>query len=789
MRIFFNLSIRNFLKSVGLNTLNILGLSFGIIAALLIVVYADHEYHYDEFHENATNIYRMEARTNGEAWFSNLGVEHSRELSKGAYPEVLNTVLINRAPKAFVSYKDKKFAETRLIQTNPGSNFFQFFDYKILEGDKETMLEEPNAIVLTKATATKYYGNLSPIGEVLLFDTLQFKVTGVIEDLPTNTHLAFDILYTNKSLYDREHHHSQNYFELAKDADVEELARKIEAMDVAFNDYHILSEVKLISVPDIYLESDAAFGSAGKGDPLQLKVFLIVGALILLIAITNYINLSLAIYLGKGRAVGIRKVFGESKTKIVFAFIYESLTTMSLTIPIILIGFSFALPALNIILDTNLENKLLTSGTYIFGTFGFLIVISIITVIYPALALSNTDTNTLLKSKSAMNITGGTKYRNGLIFLQLILLFTLGISGWFMNQQIRYLDNKDMGFDASNVIKITNAYDIGEFSNYELLKTKLLTYPQIGGVAFGPMMGDGMTPLAYTVEGVDETYENLLSYGVDIDYFDVMGMDLTHGDFKSVLQSSQDGQIVSLVNHNFLNRFGWQDDPIGKKITLRPGTENALERKVSGVFQDFHFYSLKEKITPQIISLRNDPSFVNTNILIKSSTSNLSEVVKIIEDEWYNIKPNLPMEYDLMDEAIKGLYAKEKQAGQISITFSILAISLSVLGLAGFMIYIIGLKSKELTIRKVLGASLLRIIAVLNQDLWFITLTASILGSLFSYLVVSSWLEDYAYTIDMNPWVYPLSLILAYLLIFTITATRSIKWARTNPALTLNEGE
>ena len=164
-------------------------------------------------------------------------------------------------------------------------------------------------------------------------------------------------------------------------------------------------------------------------------------------------------------------------------------------------------------------------------------------------------------------------------------------------------------------------------------------------------------------------------------------------------------------------------------------------------------------------------------------------MVKIIEDEWYNIKPNLPMEYDLMDEAIKGLYAKEKQAGQISITFSILAISLSVLGLAGFMIYIIGLKSKELTIRKVLGASLLRIIAVLNQDLWFITLTASILGSLFSYLVVSSWLEDYAYTIDMNPWVYPLSLILAYLLIFTITATRSIKWARTNPALTLNEGE
>lgn len=787
MSIFFNLSLRNFLKSVALNSLNILGLSLGIIAALLIIVYADHEYHYDEFHEKAANIYRMEAQTNGEAWFSNLGVEHSRELMGGSYPEVVNRVLVNRAPKAFLSNESNKFAETNIIQTNPGSDFFNFFDYKVIEGNRETLLEEPNAIVLTKSTATKYFGEISPIGQVLTHDTIQYKVTGVIADLPTNTHLNFDIIYTNSSLYERDHHHSQNYFELVNEVDITLLEEKIEAMDVALNDFHKLSKVKLMPVSDIYLESDAAFGSGGKGDPLQLKVFLIVGALILLISITNYVNLSLAIYLGKGRAVGIRKVFGESKTQIVLAFIYESLATMILTIPIILIGFSFALPAMSILLDVNLENVLLTSPLYIFGTLIFLAFISILTVLYPALALSSTDVNSLMKSKSAMNITGGTKYRNGLIFLQFILLFTLGISGWFMNQQIRYLDNKDMGFDATNVIRVNNAYEIGEFSNYELLKTKLLTYPQIGGVAFGPMMGDGMTPLAYTVEGVDETYENLLSYGVDIDYFDVMGMELTHGDFKKVLQSSEAGQIVSLVNHSFINRFGWQEEPLEKKIILRPGTENELNRKVSGVFKDFHFYTLKEKITPQIISLRTDPQFVNTNILVKSNTDNLEDVINIIEDQWYQIQPNVPMEYDLMDSAIKEMYAKERQTGQISISFSILAISLSVLGLVGFMIYIIGLKSKELTIRKVLGASLLRIIAVLNQDLWFIVLSAAILGSLFSYLVVSSWLEDYAYTIDMNPWVYPLALFLAYVLIFAITATRSIKWARTNPALTLNE--
>ncbi|MEO9873048.1 ABC transporter permease [Ekhidna sp.] len=787
MSIFVNLTIRNFLKSVGLNSLNILGLSFGIIAALLIIVYADHEYHYDQFHSKSSKIYRMEGKTNGDQWFSNLGMEHARELVAGSYPEVLKRVQLNQAQRAFFSYKEKKFAETNVIQTNIGSQFFEFFDFEILEGGKKSLLGEPYSVVLTESTAEKYFGEVSPVGLALNYDTIQLKVTGVIADLPTDTHLRFDLIYTNPRLYEQEHFHTQTYLELSNEVNVDQLEGKILEMDVARNEFHVLSDVQLMPLAEIYLESDAVFGAGGKGDPLQLRVFLIIGAMILLIAVTNYINLSLAIYLGKGRAVGIRKVFGESRNQIITAFIYESLLTTLLTIPIILIGFSLALPAMNIFLGVSLENKLLTSPTYILSGLGFIALISFITVIYPALALCKTDVNTLMKSKSAMNITGGTKYRNGLIFFQFILLFTLGISGWFMNQQIHYLDNKDMGFDATNVIKITNAFEIGRYENYELLKTKLLSYPQISGVAFGPMMGDGMNPLAFKVEGEDETYENLLSYGVDIDYFDVMGMDLTHGDFKNVLLSSEAGQIISLVNHSFIERFGWQEDPIGKKIILRPGTENELNRKVSGVFKDFHFFTLKEKITPQIISLRTDPQFVNTNILIRANSSELESIINLIQDQWYEIQPNVPMEYDLMDESVKRLYAKERQTGQISITFSVLAISLSVLGLVGFMVYIIGLKSKELTIRKVLGASLLRIIGVLNQDLWFIILTAAILGSLLSYWVVSTWLQDYAYVIEMSMWVYPIALFLAYSLVFVITAARSAKWASTNPALTLNE--
>lgn len=787
MSIFFNLSLRNFLRSIGLNSLNIIGLSLGLIAALLMIVYADHEYHYDQFHTNSENIFRMEGIYNGDQWFSNLGVEHARELASGKYPEIVRQVKLNNAPKAFLSYGEQRFAERNIIQTEPGSAFFSMFNFTLLEGDINQLLSDPYSLVMTRSSASKYFGDASAVGKFITYDSIRLKVTGIIEDLPSNTHLQFDLLYTNPSLYERDHFHTQTYLELVNDADVATLEEKILSMDVALNENHALSDVQLLPVADIYLESEATFGAAGKGDPLQLRIFLIIGALILLIAITNYINLSLAIYLSKGRAIGVRKVFGESRRTIFLRLLHESFITILLTVPIVLIGFSMALPAINILLDVQLENKLFTSPIYIFGGIAVLAAISIVTVIFPAIRLSRTGVNELLKSKSAMNITGSSGYRNGLILFQFLLLFTLGVSGWFMNRQIQYMDNKDMGFDATNVVKITNAYEIGEYSNYQLFKTKLLAYPQIEGVAFGPMMGDNMAPLTYKVEGNDETYENLLSYGVDIDYFDVMGMELTHGNFKRALEASEAGQIVSLVNHSFINQYGWQDDPIGKKITLRPGTENELHRKVSGVFKDFHFYTLKEKISPQIISLRTDPQFVNTNILIKSNTDNLNYIIQLIEEQWYEVQPNLPMEYESMDEAVKLLYAKEQQTGTISITFSLLAIGLSILGLVGFMIYIIDLKSKELTMRKVLGASLLQIVGVLNQQLWFFVLSAAIFGSLFSYLLVEHWLQDYAYAIYINPWVFIMALFLIYLLVFTISALRSFKWARTNPALRLND--
>ncbi|MFK7951362.1 MAG: ABC transporter permease, partial [Ekhidna sp.] len=265
MSLFIKLSIRNFLKSAGLNSLNIFGLSLGLIAALLITVYADHEYHYDQFHTNSSNIYRMEGKTNSDIWFSNLGMEHSRELVAGSYPEVINRVQLNTAQRGFYNFEDKKFAESNVLQTNPGSHFFDFFSFDVLEGDKQSMLTDPYSVILSESTAAKYFGSSSPIGKTFSYDTIHYKVTGVIQDIPSDTHLNFDVLYTNPRLYERDHFHTQNYLQLQNDVNVDELEEKILAMDVARDEFHALSDIELMPVTDIHLYSNASFGTGGKG--------------------------------------------------------------------------------------------------------------------------------------------------------------------------------------------------------------------------------------------------------------------------------------------------------------------------------------------------------------------------------------------------------------------------------------------------------------------------------------------------------------------------------------------
>ncbi len=780
----FTRSLRNFWF---LNSINLLGLSLAGTAAILVFLYVDHETSFDQFHEGSKNIVRLEAQTNSSEWFSNLGVEHARALKSGTYPELESVVTINRRTRAFVEANNQRFAEENIYQTVEGSGFFQIFDFTFIEGDAEQALQEPKQIVLTQSTAKKYFGNEQAYGQIITYDSAAYTIAGVIADLPSHTHFEFDLIVNSNSFNGTGHYHGHSYLKLYPGINRKALEEKIMALDVAYNEFHELSGVRLMNVGDIHLKSDVSFGASGKGDLVQIRIFQVLAILILAVAAINYVNLSFAIFLNKGKELGMRKILGETRMEIIIHLSLQAVTTALLAIPFIAIGLYFSLPAFEELMDIKITTLLFERPAYIFLGITLLALVGLLTVIYPLAAIGQISIGEMLKSKQLLNGHGGVQYRNLLMFVQFVFLFALGISAWFMNRQISYLDEKDKGFEATHVLKIQNAYDIGSYQDYQLFKTRLLSYPQIEGVSFGPMMGDGMSPLNYQPEGSEEIYENLLSYGVDTDYFDVMSISILEGDFKTVLAAAENGQVVSLVNQSFINRFGWQDDPIGKKITLRPGTENELQRKVSAVFQDFHFFSFKEKIAPQIISLRPDPQFVNTNILVKVATPDFAGVSKVIEFEWNKIQPGLPLDLTTMEDAVRKMYTKERQTATVGINLSLLAIGLSVMGVLGFMVYLISIKSKEIVIRKVLGASIAQIIQLLNQQLFLAVLAAGIVGSLTSYWLLTQWLEEYAYRITLNPVAFLFSIVASYLTIIAITAYQTIRSTRVNPAVVLKE--
>ena len=784
---FFRHFRRNFANALFLNTINILGLSFAGIAAILVFLYVDHETSFDGFHPSSDRLFRMEAQTNSDQWFSNLGVEHARALQSGTYPEIETLVQFNTRSRTFVETAGGRFAEEQVSLTPVGSAFFKLFNFDFIEGSRELALAAPNQVVLSETAARKYFGTEQALGQTITYDSISFEVIAVIADLPSHTHFDFDLMFNSTTFYEAEHFHTHTYLQLYPNADRKVLEKKILELDVAYNEFHILSAVRLIDVANIHLYSDVSFGASGKGDWLQIRIFQVLAILILAVAIINYVNLSFAIFLNKGKEIGMRKILGESRSEIIVQLSCQAILTVGLAIPLIAMGLFLALPYFEALMEMKLAGLLFEEEWYFISGVLLMIAIGLLTVIYPLVAIGKLDISEMLKSRQLLTGHSGVRYRNALMFVQFVFLFMLGISAWFMNHQISYLDDKDKGFDPTGVLKIGNAYEIGSFQDYERFKNRLLTYPQIEGVAFGPMMGDGMSPLAYKPEGSDEIYENLLSYGVDIDYFEVMGIPILAGDFKSVLAAAENGQVVSLVNQSFVNRYGWETDPIGKKIILRPGTERELHRKVSAVFKDFHFFSFKEKIAPQIISLRPDPQFVNTNILVRVSGKDLATARRIIEEEWYNVQPALPLDLTPMETTVKKMYAKERQTATVGVNLSLLAIALSVMGVLGFMFYLIGIKSREIVIRKVLGASVSQIVRLLNHQLFFTVLGAGIIGSATSYWLLTLWLEEYAYRIIIAPIVFLLAIALAYVIILGITTLQTIQSTMVNPAVVLKD--
>lgn len=770
---YFLVAFRNLKKQKRYQLINFTGLSLGLSCCALVLLYASHELSYDNFHFNSKNTYRVTGEINQRAWFPSVLNDYAIQLETDQFPEIEKTVKFRRTPQHFASYGDKRFG-TRTMVTNPGSRFFDIFNFNTLEGDKATMLEEPNSVILTESTAKNLLGEAPHVGKIIQWDTLTLQVSGILEDLPSNTHLTFNMMIAADVAF----FGVFTYVVLRDKADIKALEEKIVNLDLPENrfPYH---QIGLQPVEGIHFAKPLTFELKPHGDKRYLFLFTGIAAIILIISCTNYMNLSAAIYGARTKEMAIRKVLGSSKKALAGQFLLESVLMAFLTLPVVLLIIEALLPAFRNFTAVPLENLFLSSPRHI----GLLVLIAVLTSLiaglYPVLTMSHISSLRLFKGSLADS--HGLRSRKVLLTLQFTILIFLGTGAYFINQQLQFIKNKDLGIDREGIVKVSNIYDLGDADKYNTIKTLSLSSPHILGFTTGTPPGTETFGLAYQAEG-HEIRNDALSFATDFDYFEVMGVRGAYGDFfEKTPEELPD--ISLLVSEKFVEVMGW-NDPIGKKVTFNPGP-NGRDRFISGVFEDYHALSLHEEIVPQFIFARKSLRRGYENILVKINMQDVTAAFQAIEDAWYTVMPESPIYLEFMDDDIQAAYIQEQKAGTLSMVLSVLAVTLAIMGLVGLSAYMAQLRTKEVGIRKVLGAPLRQILFLMNREFLLLIGIATLIAGSLSYYCTSLWLDTFVYRTSINVVIFGLAGIVVLLITFVTVSIQSARTALQNPVLAL----
>ncbi len=766
-------TFRNIRKQSVYYTLNFLGLTLGLACCALAIIYVQYESSYDDFHHDSANTYRVTGKIAQRAWFPSIQNVYADPLMEGVLPEIKKITKFRRAPQQFAVYGEKRLG-TRGMVTNPGSDFFDIFNFEPIEGQPEQMLEEPNSVVFTATSAEKLLGTPPHLGKIIKWDSLTLEVTGIIEDIPANSHLTFNLMIAA----DVPMFGVFTYVVLPEGTNLNSLEEKIVGLDIPDNRFPI-SQINLQPIEEVHLSKALTFELKPPGDKGYLYLFSGIAVFILIISCTNYVNLSTAIYANRTKEVAIRKVLGSSKNSLVLQFLSESVLLTLLTLPLVVLIIEAILPVFRNFVNVPLKNELFSSVEHVLLLLAITIAMGLLAGLYPVLTLTHFSPLKLFKGGPVGRPR--VSLRKVLLTLQFMLLLFLGTGAFFINKQLRFIQNKDLGIIKEGIVKVSNAYNIQTGEQYNTIKTQSLSSPNILGLTNGMPPGTETTGLPYKAEGHEER-NDVLSFSTDLDYFEVMGVDGLYGDF---FEKSPDElpSISMLVNEKFVELMGW-DDPIGKKVTLNLGP-NQRDRLISGVFKNYNMLSLHSEVVPLFIYVRTGIRRPSENIMIKINMQNIQASLEAIEQAWYDVLPGVPIEYEFMNEDIQAAYEQEQRAGDLSVILSTLAIILAVMGLIGLAAYMARLRIKEVGIRKVLGASLGQVLVLFNREFIVPLTLATLIGGSLCFYVVNQWLGTFAYRTSIDLVVYPLAGILIFLVTFLTVSIQSAKTAMQNPVKAL----
>ncbi|MFO7850846.1 MAG: ABC transporter permease [Bacteroidota bacterium] len=780
---FFRVAWRNLISNRSVSFLNIFGLSVGLAAALLILLWIQHELSYDKFFNDADQIYRVEEdqHYSGDVYHVNVTPYPSGAEWKKRIPEIIEYTRFSYLPRVLFEKGDMKMFEDDLRGVD--STFFRMFSFNFKYGDPNTALSEPHTIVMSEELAEKYFGDENPLGQSITIEKqFDFMVTGVLEEMTANTVVSFDAVIPFRFLDQIGLTNDQwgsnsiiTYVKCVPDFDREALGEKMTSIQREYAP-ESLTEFMVAGLTRIHLHSYFGY-ERSPGAIVNIYIFGAIGLFVLIIACINFINLTTARSSLRGKEIGIKKVVGAHKGNMVVQFVLESVFQVLIALLIALIIIGLLLQPFNTISGKEFELADLFNASFIFGSLLVAIVAGFIAGIYPAFFLSSFKAVNILKGE----VTKGKKsggLRRVLVITQFVLSIFLAVSGIIIYMQMKHMRNLDMGYDKENLIYIPVTENFEP--KYNAIKGELKRNPLIENVSASTLnpIFIGSNSSGVDWEGKDPELDVLFSFNhVDYDLIETMKYQIVDGrsfsrDYPGDMPA--DTMANFIVNEELVRIMG-VDDPVGRWFRFQ-----GYRGEIVGVLKDFHFQSARSKIEPLAINLEHPERF--NYIMIRLSDTNPQAAMQAVRDIWERTIPDYPLTFEYADEVINDMYGSELRMSRLFKYFTILATLIAALGLYGLSSFIAERRTREIGIRKIMGSTVSRVVLLLSTEFLYLVLIAAVIGFPLSYLYLNNWLKDFPYRIGIEASVF-IIVGLAALAISLITVSfQSYRAAVINPA-------
>jgi putative ABC transport system permease protein len=791
---YLKITVRNIMKHKAYSSINIVGLALGMAVCILIIGYILDELSFDRYHTKADRIYRLGLNGSlaGNDLIAAISNAPTAPALRAEFSEIENTVRFGGMSQAVVTYQNLQFTEEGVLFAD--NSVFGIFTYPLLRGDAKSALRTAYSVVITEDIAVKYFGDVDPVGKTLLFNNQdEYTVTGVMENVPSHSHLTFDMLCSFETYYAKNRRAMEawvpfNYYTyvlLQEDADYEELEKKLpmfveKTMGPTFQAMGATLALFLQPLTRIHLHSNLEYDT-DNSDISYVYIFSAIAVFILFIGCINFMNLATARSVNRAKEVGIRKVLGSVRSQLIRQFMGESMMTSFISLMAAVLLVHLTLPLFRSVTGREFS---LHFGDFPWLIPGYLLLALIVGLVagsYPAFFLSAFKPVRIFQRFSGK--TGSHHFRNILVVIQFAISIILIIGTVIITRQLVFMKNRGLGFDKEHVVvlPIRNSRIPGSLDTFKEELKKSNGVMSVAASSHVP----GQTPFVGPVfpEGYPEGQSVLIrDLNADCDFVPTMGMEMIAGRNFS-REFSTDSEESVIINETAAQRLGW-DDPVGKKIYILMGDDpdERSAKTIIGVFRDIHMVSLHKVIEPMYINNQNDRLGA---LSIRIREGDVQETLTFLEAKWKEAEPNRPFDYYFLDESFDSHYRREEKLSTIFSYFTAFTLLVACLGLFGLASFTAEQRTKEIGIRKVLGSSIVGILFLLIKEFTKWVVVANIVAWPLAYFALHRWLQHFAYRTDMSLWMFLLSGVLALLIALITVGYQAVKAARANPVMSL----